>query len=226
MTAIKLRSLGKCFLEPGGTRRNLFVDADFTVAPGDQSVAILGRSGSGKSTFLNIMAGLDLKYSGEYLYEGQRLARNELTMSRFRRDLVGIVTQRYDLLPERTALQNVELGFNGSRQAARAAAVEALERTGIGALRGKPVRLLSGGEAQRVSIARAIVKKPLIILADEPTGALDEGAESDILDLFADLQEEGATLIIATHSERVASVCTKRVMISQCRFENVPTRGR
>lgn len=221
MTTIELRGLGKQFSELGGGVRHLFEDLTLRLATADRSVAILGRSGSGKSSLLRILAGLDIQYSGSYLVEGEELRQNESTMSNFRRQYVGIITQRYDLLDERTALHNTMLGLGSIKTAHRKASAGALERVGLADLADRRVGLLSGGEAQRVAIARAIVKKPLIVLADEPTGALDEQTEDEILDLFDHLQTQGSTMIIATHSERVAERCSRRFMVSDHRLVEV-----
>jgi putative ABC transport system ATP-binding protein len=221
MTTIGLRGLGKQFGEPGGHVRRLFEDLTLDLGTADRSVAILGRSGSGKSSLLRILAGIDIAYQGSFSVDGEQLRRNQNTMSEFRRRHVGIITQRYDLLGERTALHNTMLGLGSIRAAHREASADALERVGLAGLAGRRVDRLSGGEAQRVAIARAIVKEPSIVLADEPTGALDERTEDEILELFDHLQTRGSTMIIATHSERVAERCSRRFMVSDHRLVEV-----
>lgn len=214
MTMIEIQGFSKQFREPNGHIRSLFEDTDLQLAEGDTSVAVLGRSGSGKSTLLNVLAGLDIHYTGSYRVDGEDLRRNEMAMSAFRRNKVGIITQRYDLLNERTALQNVMLGLGSTKAAHRTPALDALELVGLADYADQKVGRLSGGEAQRVAIARAIVKNPAILLADEPTGALDEQTEDEVLDLFDVLQARGSMLVIATHSERVARRCARRFMIT------------
>ncbi|MDO5644602.1 MAG: ATP-binding cassette domain-containing protein [Dermabacter sp.] len=214
MKQLNLKSLSKSFAEPNGGKRELFREVDLEVGKDTPSLAILGRSGAGKSTLLNVIAGLDLKYGGEYRIDGRLVPRKEIEMSRIRKEEFGIITQHYDLLRERTALQNVVLGHVGSRASAKVAATKALERVGVGRLLHTPVRLMSGGEAQRVAIARAIVKSPSVILADEPTGALDEANEHLVLELFKEFMEDGSLVIVATHSKRVASICHSRLALS------------
>ncbi|PPF41873.1 ABC transporter ATP-binding protein [Pseudoclavibacter sp. AY1F1] len=213
MTSVTLRGVEKNITEADGQSRPIFADLSLTLPDDIRSAAILGRSGSGKSTLLRILSGLDVRYGGTYSFAGEELRRNELAMSEFRRTHVGIITQSYDLLRERTVLQNVMLGLGSTKSAYRAPALDALRVVGIEALAARRVGRLSGGEAQRVAIARAVVKKPALILADEPTGALDEDTEDRILDVFDTLQQQGAVLIVATHSERVAERCQRRFRI-------------
>lgn len=211
---LHLRAINKSVREPNGGRRELFHDLDFRLDDSDRSVAILGRSGSGKTSLLRIVAGLDAAFGGEYLFDGRALPRTSSDLARHRAANIGIITQGYDLLPERTALQNVRLGLPG-RPATRAAALDCLVRVGLGDAAAKAVRHLSGGEAQRAAIARALVKEPRIVLADEPTGSLDDETEDDVLALFADLQTQGVAFVIVTHSEKVAAACDRRLVIEK-----------
>ncbi|MFJ2620506.1 ABC transporter ATP-binding protein [Glutamicibacter sp. NPDC087344] len=214
MTTIEFQGFSKQFREPNGNIRSLFENTDLLLSEDDSSVAVVGRSGSGKSTLLNVLAGLDISYSGKYRVDGEELRQNEMLMSAFRRKKVGIITQGYDLLNERTSLQNVMLGLGNGKASHRRPALQALELVGLADYANQNVGRLSGGEAQRVAIARAIVKNPSILLADEPTGALDEQTENDVLDLFDVLQSRGSMLVIATHSERVARRCSRRLKIT------------
>lgn len=214
MIRIELRGLSKEFREANGTPHTLFQNTNFEAAENDDSIAVLGRSGSGKSTLLRILAGLDTHYEGEFRVNEEILQRNESTMAAFRKANVGVITQRYDLLPERSALQNVMLGLGGHKNAFRDLAADALDHVGLSKYENHRVGRLSGGEAQRVAIARAIVKSPAILLADEPTGALDEQTENEVLDLFDILRARGSLLVIATHSERVAQRCARQVVIT------------
>lgn len=209
---IQLSGITKTVREPNGSLRTLFDDLSLHVGGSAPSVALLGRSGSGKSTLLRILAGLDVDYSGTYVFDGASLVRRSTDMARFRSRHIGIVSQGYDLLDDRSVGQNIRLGV---RQRGREASDvrDALDLVQLPGFEKKRTRHLSGGEAQRVAIARAIVRRPTLVLADEPTGALDEETEDGILDLFRGLQSQGTTFVIATHSERVAAACDRRLAI-------------
>ncbi|MBB2925533.1 ABC transporter ATP-binding protein [Cellulomonas cellasea] len=212
IAVIHLTSITKSVREPNGQDRALFESLQFRLDAPARSVAILGRSGSGKSTLLRILAGLDVSYHGNYLFNGRPLLKNTQAMARHRLDHIGFITQSYDLLDDRTVEHNVRLGVR-DRQAQDTRARACLNMVKLSGYERKRPRQLSGGEAQRVAIARVIAKRPTVVLADEPTGALDEETESSILDLFATLQQRGATFVIATHSERVAARCERRLIL-------------
>ncbi|MDO4888723.1 MAG: ATP-binding cassette domain-containing protein [Actinomycetaceae bacterium] len=226
---ISLSDIRKEFRESGGQVRVIFDGMDFSVGDGAASVAVLGRSGSGKTTLLRMLAGLDIDYSGSYEHDGEALRKTDAAMAAFRRETIGYISQHYDLLADRNVAANVALALgSGGRRGGRAEKVtralraekiaRALEMVGLGGFEKKRVRQLSGGEAQRVAIARALAKDASIILADEPTGALDEATEDDILALFDDLQERDVTFVIATHSPKVAARCARRLEIRQQRL--------
>lgn len=217
---IRLASVSKSVRERNGELRTLFDGLDFEMTGSERSVAILGRSGSGKSTLLRILAGLDVDFGGVYSYGGTRLPKASAGMARHRSEHIGIVTQAYDLLPDRTVAANVAIGCT-RRAGAAARVAESLELVGIGHLARKRPMHLSGGEAQRVAIARAIVKRPSVVLADEPTGALDEGTEADVLDLFERLQAAQTRFVIVTHSDHVAQRCGRRLLIAEHRLLGV-----
>lgn len=200
---VELLSVGKRIKEPNGETRVLFDDLDFRLGRPPSAVAIMGRSGSGKTSLLRIIAGLDTGYTGTYTFEGETVDRDAIRLLRLRWSSIGYVTQRFDLLDDRSALRNVMFGCP-DRRTAKERSQECLERLGIGSLARKRVKQLSGGEAQRVAIARAMVKRPRVILADEPTGSLDPESEDRILGVFEIVKSMGTSLIIATHSERVA----------------------
>lgn len=214
---IELTAVSKVVREPDGSVRTLFSDLDLTVHEHERSVAVLGRSGAGKSTLLRLLAGTDVDYGGVYSFAGERLAKSPRAMARHRLRHVGIVTQAYDLLPDRSVAANVVVGCS-SRSGARERAEEALDLVGIAHLARKRPGRLSGGEAQRVAIARAIVERPAVVLADEPTGALDEDTEDRVLALFDHLADRGTTFVIATHSDRVAQHCQRRVRLTDRRL--------
>ncbi len=187
-------------------------DVTLSVRQGEM-VAIMGPSGSGKSTLMNIIGCLDVPTSGRYLLEGEevgRLADNRLAEIRNRK--IGFVFQTYNLLPRLTAVANVELPLlYGNGRHGRRRSLEALERVGLGHRAHHRPTELSGGEQQRVGIARALVKDPSILLADEPTGNLDSRSSYEIISILQRLHQEGITVIIVTH-ERDIAACTRRVV--------------
>jgi putative ABC transport system ATP-binding protein len=178
-------------------------------------VAIIGPSGSGKSTLMNILGGLDRPTSGTYRFDGEDVGEftdNELAS--FRRRRIGFVFQSFQLLPRLTALQNVELPmiYAGlSRAERRARATELLERVGLGARMTHRPTQLSGGQQQRVAIARSLANRPDLLLADEPTGALDSSTGIEVLRLFHELNTDGLTLAIVTHDPDVAAEAHRRI---------------
>lgn len=214
---LALEFLRKSLREPNGTTRLLFDGLQFAMADTERSTALLGRSGSGKSTLLRIIAGLEVRYDGAYVFNGRQLPKALDPLADHRHEHIGLVAQSYDLLDDFSVGQNVAFGARGLDQPQRLVS-EALALVGLAGQERKAVTKLSGGEAQRVAIARAIVKRPTLILADEPTGALDHETEDDILDLFADLQNDGISFIIATHSPRVAAACERRVTLDDYRL--------
>jgi predicted ABC-type transport system involved in lysophospholipase L1 biosynthesis ATPase subunit len=189
---------------------------DFEVRRGER-VALLGKSGSGKSTLLNVVGGLDRATSGLVEVAGRDLGRLSADqLARHRLTTVGMVFQSFNLIASRTLLQNVELPlvFAGQRpQDRRAAARQALGAVGLGERVGHRPAELSGGEHQRAAIARALVARPEILLADEPTGNLDSDTSDDIIALLLNhLDAYGTTLVLVTHDEELAERCTGRII--------------
>lgn len=180
-------------------------------------VAIMGPSGSGKSTLMNIIGCLDKPTSGEYLLHGKSIAGyNDKELAQVRNRSVGFVFQQFQLLPRLTALQNVELPMiyaGVSKQERLDRAKEALEKVGLGDRMEHLPSELSGGQKQRVAIARAIVNQPDIILADEPTGALDSKTGVQIMDLFTLLNKEGTTVILVTHEAEIAHYAERTIFV-------------
>ncbi len=178
------------------------------IAEGEM-VAIMGASGSGKSTLMNILGCLDQPSAGSYLLAGepvQNMAPDALASIRNRR--IGFVFQQFNLLPRTSALENVELpmvyaGVPAAQRHARARA--ALERVGLGQRTGHTPAELSGGQQQRVAIARALVNQPQLILADEPTGALDSQTSEDIMQLLTELNQQGMTVVLVPHEADIAA---------------------
>jgi putative ABC transport system ATP-binding protein len=178
-----------------------------------EMVAIMGPSGSGKSTLMNILGCLDTPTSGNYRLDGTdvgNLSKGQLAKVRGRK--IGFVFQSFNLIPRTSAALNVELplvyaGISGRRQRARLA----LERVGLGERMDHMPNELSGGQKQRVAIARALINDPAIVLADEPTGALDSKSSIEIMNLLTELNDAGTTIVVITHEEEIAQ-CAKRVV--------------
>jgi putative ABC transport system ATP-binding protein len=189
---------------------------DLDVAPGE-FVAVMGPSGCGKSTLLNIIAGLDGADEGTVEVAGERIdGRDEAWLARFRRRHVGIVFQFFNLLDGVSALDNIVLpGVLGGmrRKAAESRARELLDLLGLGDRTEQVPAVLSGGQRQRLAIARALVNSPTLLLADEPTGALDSDGGLEVLELFRRLHDGGQTVIMVTHSAEVATGADRRVLL-------------
>jgi putative ABC transport system ATP-binding protein len=178
------------------------------ITPGE-AVAVMGPSGSGKSTLLNMIAGLDRPTSGTVTVAGQRIDRlSETGVARFRRQQVGMIFQFFNLLDDLTVLDNILLPAQLAgvpRGKARARADELLEALRIGQHRHAYPARLSGGQRQRVAIARALVNRPALLLADEPTGALDSATGEEVGELLADLNRSGQTMVVVTHNPDLAA---------------------
>lgn len=205
---VRIRQLRKTFLE-GDKLRLIFEQLNLDIQRGE-CVALLGRSGSGKSTLLNLISGIDLPDTGEIRVDGQAItALGELDRTLFRRRRVGFVFQFFNLIPTLTVEENLllPLELNGLNQPERRQqALQLLERVGLGARRGSFPERLSGGEQQRVAVIRALVHRPLLLLADEPTGNLDDETGNRILELLLELHSQaGATVLMVTHSREIAA---------------------
>ena len=191
----------------GPTALKALDDVSFSVAAGE-FVAIVGQSGSGKSTCMNIIGCLDVPTEGTYLLDGKdvgKMSRREL--AHIRNEKLGFIFQQYNLLPKLTLLENVEvpLVYAGIPAAQRhATAKAALERVGLGNKLKNLPNQLSGGQQQRVSIARALARGPAVILADEPTGALDSHTSREVLGMLQDLHKQGNTVVLITHDNSIA----------------------
>jgi putative ABC transport system ATP-binding protein len=190
-------------------------DVSLTVHAGE-AVAILGPSGSGKSTLLNLVAGLDRPDAGTVTVNDVRVDRlKEAESARFRRATIGMIFQFFNLLDDLTVADNVVLPAQlagMSRREARRRAGELLEALGIAKLVAAYPGRLSGGERQRVAVARALMNRPSVLLADEPTGALDSASGEDVIGLLADLNADGQTIVVVTHDNQLAQSCTTRTI--------------
>ncbi|MET7487239.1 ABC transporter ATP-binding protein [Streptomyces sp. NPDC005538] len=190
-------------------------DVSLTVRAGE-AVAVLGPSGSGKSTLLNLIAGLDRPDTGTVTVDGVRVdGLGEAASARYRRAKIGMVFQFFNLLDDLTVADNVvlpaQLAGMARGEAARRAA-ELLDVLGIGRHAGAYPGRLSGGERQRVAVARALMNRPALVLADEPTGALDTASGEDVGQLLADLNADGQTVVVVTHDLALARACTTRTL--------------
>jgi putative ABC transport system ATP-binding protein len=212
---IELKQITKSF-EVGRETIDVLKGIDLSIRAGE-AVAIMGPSGSGKSTLMNIIGCLDKPTAGEYELAGENVSRYlDAELAKVRNQSIGFVFQQFHLLPRLTAVQNVELpmiysGVSKKERLERARA--ALEKVGLADRMDHLPNALSGGQKQRVAIARAIVNEPKIILADEPTGALDTKTSETIMELFTGLNEEGSTIVLVTHEREVAEYAQRTIMV-------------
>jgi len=175
--------------------------------------AIMGPSGSGKSTMLNLVAGLDRPTSGTVVVAGTDLGKmNEAGLARFRRDGIGFVFQFFYLLPNLTALENILIPAQLKGNSAGGRARELMERLGITDIAKRYPARLSGGQQQRVAIARALINDPTLLLADEPTGALDTHSGEQVMELLGQVHREGQTILLVTHDAKLATRHAARVI--------------
>jgi lipoprotein-releasing system ATP-binding protein len=231
---LRVRGLQKSY-RSGDGMLDVLRGVDFDLDAGE-FVAVVGQSGSGKSTLLHLMALLDAPDAGEIHLDGGRIdALSASRRDRLRNTAIGMVFQAYHLLPELDALENVlapllvrygVFAWLKERSTARTRAVELLERFGLGGrLHHKP-RQLSGGEMQRVAIARALVTRPRVLLADEPTGNLDEATGSGILDALCELnREDGLSIVLVTHDQAVARRADRIVRLAAGRVADTGAAG-
>ncbi|NBW25919.1 MAG: ABC transporter ATP-binding protein [Betaproteobacteria bacterium] len=219
MPLIVLRDVSKVY--SAGQAVHALRGVNLEIAAGE-FVAIMGASGSGKSTLMNILGCLDTPSSGSYLLDGvpvQDRDPNALAVLRNRR--MGFVFQQFNLLPRTSALENVELPllYAGVRQPERSRrALAALERVGLGERSTHSPAQLSGGQQQRVAIARALVNEPALILADEPTGALDSETSAEVMQLLDTLNRQGITVILVTHEADMAEWARRRLLFKDGRL--------
>jgi putative ABC transport system ATP-binding protein len=213
MKIIETRGLAKTY-GSNGTAVHALRGIDLSVEAGEL-LALIGPSGSGKSTLMSILGCLDVPTGGEYTLAGQRvdgLSGKELAV--IRNEKIGFVFQQYNLLPKATILRNVELPMlyaGVARRERRQRALELLEKVGIPDKANVLPAQLSGGQRQRVAIARALANRPALLLADEPTGALDTKTGEEVLALFRELHSQGNTVVLVTHDPGIAARAERRV---------------
>lgn len=206
---LELRNIGKSFMQ-GEREISVLKGLSLKVEKGER-VAILGQSGSGKSTLLSLLSGIDRPDTGEILFEGERVDQmSETEVTRLRSQKIGIIFQQFHLLPHLTALENTQLPLEILGKSAMAPAKEALKDVGLDHRFDHFPNQLSGGEKQRVAIARSLVIKPQLLLADEPSGSLDEKTGQTVMEMIFSLaKEEGHALILVTHNEDLAKSCER-----------------
>ena len=215
-TLIDLRHIHKTYDEGGRMPVPVLVDVSLSVEEGEY-LAIMGPSGSGKSTLMNIIGCLDLPTEGEFFLGGENvLTMNENAVADLRNRMIGFVFQNFNLLPRETALENVALpllyaGVPRRERAERAR--EALESVGLGDRVDFLPTQLSGGQKQRVAIARAMINRPHVLLADEPTGALDSASGKQVIELFEKLNADGMTVVMITHAPEIAQRARRMIRI-------------
>lgn len=214
-TLITVSSLNK-YYPVGDTRLHALKDVSFEVAKGE-FIAIQGKSGSGKSTLLNILGCLDSFENGEYRFLGEDVSRlKDSKTARLRNRYIGFVLQDFSLINNKSVLFNVMLPLYFGKTPygkMKGKALEALKQVGLADQARKKANQLSGGQRQRVAIARAIVGEPELVLADEPTGALDSETSGEIMALFRQMNADGITILLVTHDDTVAEYCRRRITI-------------
>ena len=215
---IKLENICKTYSKGKNNAVDALKNVSLNIKKGELT-AIIGKSGSGKTTLLNIIGCIDTSDSGNYYLDGKKTnKKNEAALSAIRNKSIGIVMQEFALIGSDSALENVMLPFyfdnKASLKKAKELALSVLSSVGMDSMAAKPVNKLSGGQKQRVAIARAIVNKPSVILADEPTGALDSKTAAEIMALFRELNKNGHTIIIVTHDLEIANQCDRIIEIS------------
>ena len=214
---IKLENIKKIYNKGNANEFEALKDVSLTIKDGEL-VAVIGKSGAGKSTLLHIIACIDSYEDGKYVID-DILVKNlsEKKLAEIRNSRIGIVMQDFALVDDFSCIENVllPLDFAAKKKSDRKElALAALKSVGMDGMAKKPVNKLSGGQKQRVAIARAIVNKPSVILADEPTGALDSKTAAEIMELFHELNKKGHTVIIVTHDLEIAKQCGRIIEIS------------
>ena len=215
MALLELKDISKIY--SGGTVKALN-HVSLSVNEGEW-VAIMGPSGSGKSTMMNIIGCMDKPSMGQVILDGKDIAQeSSKSLTQIRRDKIGLIFQQFHLVNYLTALENVMVAQYYHSMPDEKEALEALERVGLAERAKHLPSQLSGGEQQRVCIARALINHPQLILADEPTGNLDEANENMVIDIFKKLHAEGRTIIVVTHAPEVAAFAERTVVLEHGKY--------
>ena len=215
MALLELKDISKIY--SGGTVKALN-HVSLSVNEGEW-VAIMGPSGSGKSTMMNIIGCMDKPSMGQVILDGKDIAQeSSKSLTQIRRDKIGLIFQQFHLVNYLTALENVMVAQYYHSMPDEKEALEALERVGLAARAKHLPSQLSGGEQQRVCIARALINHPQLILADEPTGNLDEANENMVIDIFKKLHAEGRTIIVVTHAPEVAAFAERTIVLEHGKY--------
>ncbi len=220
-TILELKNVSKIY----GTLRALS-DINLSVNRGDW-LSIMGPSGSGKTTMINIIGCMDTPSEGSVVLDGVDISReNAASLTRIRRDKIGLIFQQFHLISYLTAVENVMLAQYYHSMPDEEEAMEALAKVGLAERARHLPSQLSGGEQQRVCIARALINSPMILLGDEPTGNLDEENEGIVVDIFRRLHEEGVTIIVVTHDPEVGDVAQRKIVLEYGKIvDDVDQRG-
>jgi putative ABC transport system ATP-binding protein len=224
---LQLQEVCKSY-QVGGKPLEVLRGIDLFVDSGEM-VAIMGSSGSGKSTLLNVLGILDNYDSGEYRLDGSRIRDlSETRAAQFRSRLIGFVFQSFNLIPFKTAAENVALPLyyqSISRRKRNRLAEEYLDRVGLRDWAGHRPTEMSGGQQQRVAIARAMISEPKVILADEPTGALDSSTSYEVLETLKNVNDEGVTVVVVTHEHDIADMTRRTIHLRDGRIDPEPMRA-
>ena len=219
---IALTNIHKSY-KTGASQLHVLKGINLTIARGEM-VAVMGSSGSGKSTLLNIIGLLDSYDTGRYQFDGKLLENmNETRAARFRNQHIGFVFQSFHLIPFKTALENVALPLyyrNVIRKKRNQIALDFLDKFGIADWANHLPAELSGGQKQRTAIARAMIANPSILLADEPTGALDSRTSQDVMEVFKQVNAQGTTIVVITHEKDIAAVTNRIVNLKDGAIDN------
>lgn len=219
---ISIKDIHKTYIT-GQNRLHVLKGINLDIKKGEM-VSVMGSSGSGKSTLLNIIGILDSYDEGEYRLDGKLIrGLNETKAARYRNDLIGFVFQSFNLIPFKNAIENVALPLyykKISRRKRNSIAMEYLEKMGLADWADHTPNELSGGQKQRLAIARALIAQPKLILADEPTGALDSKTSYEVMDILKQVNEEGITMVIVTHEKDISEMTHRIIKLKDGLIEN------